>query len=816
MNIIDYRIYHANHVKKNSCLLNNNSLRKMNLSIKEKFFEDNFNKIYNKNIENNNKLNATLNFKNSLIDNTKTSLFSRPYIKQLSQYCFLTLKNKDDNNTTKLNDKEKMKKFKINEKDDKTNIYFNLIKTYYDENGMKLKPKQTEIFPIDNEIDYPKIIKTKKRKKKKSNENILNNENNKTMNNKCNIYYEQSEKENHKISGKLIINHKKVIRRDKNNIKNKTPTTYSISSGDLIYSNKLKNTVNSPSISDKSFNIFFQNKSHDYIINDIQNNPIINGSIGNYNNNNELSKIKNNNNLINNNYNNKIKKNLQISYLKEKESDENKSKNIMALFNKKILHHRRVPTTKISEIQLANDLKSYESFNNKALQNYRINNSNIFRKKIISDSFDDIKKSKNNKEIKNKNIYNNNSNFIPIYDSKFKLIKNNTHKYFFNSGDPLKNKTTTLSWTKIHINRNNNNKINFENLNTMKISPKRLEKYFNPNQYNKNTFSYKTQYKSSSPDIEIIDINNITFKKPFKLMKNIKMENNKEANNNNQSNINIKKDNKIITSYHDNIISLNNQKKTKILSQNISNISYNNEKQKKTSLKKNINYNLNINLNNSNMIYSYNIKQMKKKFRENPFNFSNEKTNYLKNINSFKEQKNNQNEYNENINSNKNKFIINSYNTRNYNNDFEKNIEKERNKKYIIQRYIRNSNNYKKFNTNYNKNIILNENILENNCNYEFLSPKNRKNNMSYQISITEPTINKNLKSTSENQNQNQINKKIIIEKEQKGNKKIYILRRNLKEGIKKFKNKYEIQNKLGYKKEQEEKKENIVLPNIN
>ena len=87
---------------------------------------------------------------------------------------------------------------------------------------------------------------------------------------------------------------------------------------------------------------------------------------------------------------------------------------------------------------------------------------------------------------------------------------------------------------------------------------------------------------------------------------------------------------------------------------------------------------------------------------------------------------------------------------------------------------------------------------------------------MSYQISITEPTINKNLKYKSENQNQNQINKKIIIEKEQKGNKKIYILRRNLKEGIKKFKNKYEIQNKLGYKKEQEEKKENIVLPNIN
>ena len=113
------------------------------------------------------------------LEKTKTSLFSRPYIKQLSRYSFLTLKNKNDNNNNNYKRSEnrtkssERKKNGVNlDKDDKKNIYFNLIKTYYDENGIKLKPKEIEINPINNGIDYPKIIKAKKKKKEISMDKI--------------------------------------------------------------------------------------------------------------------------------------------------------------------------------------------------------------------------------------------------------------------------------------------------------------------------------------------------------------------------------------------------------------------------------------------------------------------------------------------------------------------------------------------------------------------------------------------------------------------------------------------------------------------
>ena len=159
MNNLNYKV---NHMKKKSCVLFN-KIPKGNYKKKDKFLEQSFNSIYNINSEKNVRLNTSINNKNE-INNSKISLLTRPYIKQLSQYCFLTLKNKDSTNSSKLSEKKTLENMKSLEKDDKTNIYFNLIKTYYDENGMKLMPKQTEVYPKENDIDYPKIIKNKKKK----------------------------------------------------------------------------------------------------------------------------------------------------------------------------------------------------------------------------------------------------------------------------------------------------------------------------------------------------------------------------------------------------------------------------------------------------------------------------------------------------------------------------------------------------------------------------------------------------------------------------------------------------------------------------
>ena len=775
----------------------------MNLIIKGKYFEENMHKLYNKKTQSSltTRLNTSLNYKKKM-GKTKTSLFSRPYIKQSSQYCFLT----------NLNDKEKLKKSRNNEKEDKTNIYFNLIKTYYDENGIKLKPKQIEIFPIDNDIDYPKIIKTKKKKKEKTDknntENILNNENkNKTLNNKCLLYLAQIEKGKQKLINKYnlqINNNNAILKRDKNIIK-KTPTSYNMNSGDLINNNKKEATNPSPSLSEKSFNIFFQNKSHDYIINDIRNNPIINDIAGNFNNNNKVSDIKKTN-VINKNINNK--KLFELTNFNEKEYDNNNSNNNIKLFNNKILHHRKIPTTKINDKILTHDLKSYDYyFNNKSIQTEINNNSNsnstIFHKKKISDSFDDIKRRKNYKEIRNRYLKNYQSYCIPIYNSKYKLAKKkNINNFFFISAEYFKNQNNkALSWTKKDFNMNNNN-INFEDTNKIKISPKQLETYFNPNSdFNQQNLIYKTQYLKSPSDNEIneiIDINNITFKKPFKLVKNIKKEN--YSFNGVTNHLNMYNNNRTIESY---ISNYNNNKNTSNL---IQNLSYN-CKQNKSSIINHKKYITNINDNNiPNMIYSYNIKNIKKKFRQDPYNFSYEKIKNLKNINSFKEPKKTRDEIIKKIN---NKYIINTYNSRNNNKiNIDKNSQ-EKNKKYIIQRFIRLNKINKNINTkNINNNNNINDNKIENNFNKKLIS-----NNNSSQITKTEPSIinyhiniKKIIKNPNENKNININDKqKITIEKEKIGTKKLYVIRKKLKDGIKIFKNKYDIQNKIGIKKEKKD-----------
>ena len=475
----------------------------------------------------------------------------------------------------------------------------------------------------------------------------------------------------------------------------------------------------------------------------------------------------------------------------------------MTYFNKKIFNHRKMPTTnKINEIKLTHEFKSYDSLNNKT--NYRYNSNQIFQKKKISDSFDEIRRVK----IK-KHLVNNKSNLITNYADTFIIQNNNPQKYFFNSGRNLRHNNTTLSWTKANFNTNNNIKMN-RHYNETKISPKRLEKYFNPNQFNKNTFSFKAQYAKSPPNIQIIDINNITFKKPFKLVKNIKSDNNltDDMNKINMNNIKVKNDKRIITSYYDNNKN-NNYKNEHILSQNIS---YNYDKQKEISsiindkIKKNCR---NDNNNNSDMMHSYNIKYMKNKFKQNPYSFSNEKMKILHNNNSNNEKRKSKNESNENINFNNNsiKYEIKPYNNiiNNTNiTDIDNNKQKEKIKKYLVQRNsLRNS----KIKTHFSNNKIK---VKEHNDDNKYiegvLSNRNKQNNISYQISITEPSIIYNqikiknsIRPKMENKNNNQ---KIIIEKDKRGNKKMYILRKKLKEGVLKLKTKVDIQNKLGIKKD--------------
>ena len=758
-----YKINQINHIKKKSCVLYNINVCKMHNKIKEKFFDQSYNNIYYKNSNQNltGRLNTSLNPKES-ITNTKTTQYSRPYIKQLSQYCFLTLKNKnniDNNNLSKLNETNNFENFNTLEKDDKTNIYFNLIKTYYDENGKKLKPKKTEINTMDNDSDYPQITKNKKNKKKNSIDNKAENEiflnfekKNKTMNNNCNIIFAEIEYKEKENNDKLYFNRQKIIKNKKsNNITSKKP--FNISYGELIYNKKLKNIICSPNISEKSFNKFFQNKSGDYLMNKIQKN----------------STLKNNVNILNLNSNSltDIKNISDISF-----SNDNKNNpNITTYFNKRVINNRK-SAIKNSEIKLTRELTSYDN-----LKKYNINNkknTHIFQKKKISDSFDD-KSIKNNKITRDNQLYIN-LNSIQTINSEYQ--NNNTQNFNLNSGENTKHHNITLSWNKITINNDNNN----NNINTI-ISPKRLEKYFNPKKYNKKTLPYKTQYLKTQPESEIIDINNITFKKPFKLVKNIKKGNNSinEIIENNSTNTNTKNEKKIISPYtcHKKY----NKKTINYLSQNIS---QNYEKQKQSSTINNNNTNDKNTINNSNIINSYNIKYIKNQFKQNPFNFSNDKITPNQHI-SFNNIKQKINENNEKINSISHiKYFINSYNNKTH----YKNNQMDKNRKYIIQSRLQKENNFNSININNNR---INEINIKKNLIEGFLSPKNGINNINLNITKTEPSIVYNQKKAKKHiinpvTGNKTLNHKITNEKEKKGNKKTYIIKKKIKEGIIKIK----------------------------
>ena len=346
------------------------------------------------------------------------------------------------------------------------------------------------------------------------------------MNNNCNIYLAKIEKENNHSPQKQ----KKIIKKEYNNI-----TPLSISSGELIYNSKFKNTATSPTTSEKSFNIFFQNKSHDYIINDIQKNPIIKGNIGNLN---------KNFNIQSTDIKNKEDKIYEFQNNSQKYIDEKKESDIINYFNKRILHHRKIKTSYMNDPKSLQDLKIYASFsNNKAIQYYRNNMNHIFQKKKIYDFFDDTKNVKNKKLIKKYFIRNNQSKSIINYEELLNCPKNKSQRFFFIDRVCLNHNNTILSLTKLNTCKNTNN------INKTKIFPKKLEKYFEPNQFNTKIFSYRTQYLKPQQDKEIIDINNINFKNPFKLIKNKKLDNNTSNEINNTADTNFINDKRIIISH---------------------------------------------------------------------------------------------------------------------------------------------------------------------------------------------------------------------------------------------------------------------------
>ena len=779
------------HIKKHSCVLFNNSINKDHLKINQKFLEQTYSSTLEN--ENNNFENTYLPLYTSISNNkktlekTKTSLFSRPYIKQLSRYSFLTLKNKNDNNNSNYNYKRSENRTKSSErkksgvnpdKDDKKNIYFNLIKTYYDENGIKLKPKEIEINPINNEIDYPKIIKPKKKKKEISMDkidkgNTLNFEKrNKTMNNNCNIFFaemEHNEKQKNFTLNKLIT-HKKIIKRGKNRLnlhQNKNNTNYkqnlTICPVELNSNGKIKYMLTSPNKSEKYFNKFFHhkykvsntivNKEENSSLINTQKNTLINNTLEDNINNDTLYKYKN------------YSININIPFSNRRESEEKNKFDIMNYFNKRISHHKRTPTFNVNGNQLIEGLKSYNSPN---IMNPQIivNNGNnlIFHKKKISDSFDEIKIIKKQLDQRNKMLENSPYNSISNRNGL-----NHSPKFCLNTG--IKHQQTTL--LSLHNHKNSINGIKNKKL---KISPKSLEKYFNPNQINNN---YKTHYYKPPSEIEVIDINNITFKKPFKAKKYNKTVENNSVNVGKESydmDINSRNKKNIILSYYNSKI---NKKNEKILGRNIS---YNFDKKKQLSSSI-TNYNKSLNKNCLNTINSMNIKYMKDKFKKNPLCFSNEK---LKTSRS---------------NIIENSSFITPYYARiyNYQNDKNKikNIEQEKMKKYIIQRYERKVKKYN-FDTSYSnaKNNII-------------LSPTNKKSSTNHKISITEPSqlsSGNEMKIKKLNMNKLSIDikneyRKLLIEKNKKGNKRTYILKRKSKNGSIKVKNKYEVQNKLGIKK---------------
>ena len=495
-----------NHINKNSCVLYSSNIRQIYYKVKEKTNSqnyNNYNNIISRTKVNNitSRSNISLNNK-PLIEKTNTSLFQRPYIKQLSQYSFLTSKTKNSKDNISLPKLDGTNNYENSEKDDKTNIYFNLIKTYYDENGKKLKIKKNEIYPIDNEIDFPNKLKNKK-KKKKNNNNKKNYEQNKIMNTDCNAYYTILSKDNDNFNkDKSKDLQRFLIKRENKDVSRKKTSSFN----KCIYNNNKKEIIASPCNSEKSYNIFFQNKSGDFIINDIKKNPLIN-------NRNDFFK---NNDYLNNNDNSSLSKKANISnisFSKDKEKNINKNlSNIIEYFNKRICGHQFIPIKTIGAIKISPQLNS-SSFN--TLNNHRSNKC-IFHKKKISDL------SINNKYFNLQKSNKKDEDDRPLSDithvDSFESLKQKLKKEHISCKNNISHHNMILACDIF----NNNYNIN---LNNMKISPKNLEKYFNPNQISKENLSFKNKYIKIPEEKENIDINNITFKKPFFLSKNIKMRN---------------------------------------------------------------------------------------------------------------------------------------------------------------------------------------------------------------------------------------------------------------------------------------------------
>ena len=651
-------------VKRHSCFLSNNNAK----NIKPTYLEKNYNNIieHEHKIDDNvyNFLNTSLN--NKSLSRTKSSLLSRPYQRQLSNSSFSTKKklNKDEYNTFKLNGN----KFVGNnfEKDEKiSNIYYKLIKTFYDENGIKLDSKETKINPINNEFNS-KLIKTKKPSNKKSIDLIyIGNTNdfhrkNEVMNNDYNKYfYQYNNSTNPKITNmnKLKITHKKIIKREKNMIENKTKkdinnmTQIPNSTHELSLNEKFKHIFTNPNISEKTLKLLIsQNhnqKSQNIIKNEreLQKYLEINKSVKNIN--------KGTNNML---------------FLNKKESRKKKNKYI-------IIPH----------------------INRKINQNNNINNpddlSYIFHKKNPSDSFDNIKLIKKKLDNKNKIIGNKENNLISSHHS-FKHPE-----MHFNSSKAYNkiNNSSTFSFSKNSLNNTSINKYKVEKTN---ISPKRLEKYFLPNEMKSkgNFASDKKRPKKPNSEFEIIDINNITFHKSFKSMKKVKTSESKSPN-----------------------TSKNNNKNKK--NKKFENITYNYDN--KTLLKRNkTNINLikdnTFNTSKSNKPNFNKIKNKKNKGSKNIGSINKEKANHNKSINLIKGQRINELRIKK---SNQNKSSISFNSVKNSNSYISKYLIKEKEKNIFLQR-----NNPKVRNK---KNINI-EGLL---------SPNNKRNNISYRITITEPSI---------------------------------------------------------------------------
>ena len=660
MNISNNNIF---LVKKHSCFLNNNN---RNDIIKPKYSEKKYNNLigHEQKIDDNayNPLITSLN--NKSLSRTKSFLLSKPYQRQLSNSSFTTKKkiNEDENDTYILNGNKYMgNNF---EKDEKiSNIYYKLIKTFYDENGIKLNSQETKINPINNEFNS-KLIKTKKPINKKSLDLIyIGNTNdfhrkNEVMNNDYNKnFYQYNNNTNPKINNmnKLKITHKKIIKREKNMIENKTKndinnmTQMPNSTYELSFNEKFKYIFTNPDISEKSLKLLIsQNhnqKSQNYIKNEkeLQKYLEMNKSVKSIN--------KGTNNIL---------------FFKKKESGKKKNKYII------IPHINR----KLNQDSNRNNPDDF---------------SYIFHKKNPSDSFDNIKLIKKKLDNKNKIIEN----------KEYSLISNHFSfkhpEMYFNSSKAYNkiNNSSTFSFSKNSL---NNTSINKHKVKKSNISPKRLEKYFLPNEMKSkgNFTSDKKRDKKPNSEFEIIDINNITFHKSFKSMKKVKTSESKSSNSSKNNNKN-KKNKKFVK-----------------------NINYNYDN--KTLLKRN-KTNINLikdNTSKSNKSNFNKIKNKKNKFNKNIGSISKEKVKNNKSTNLIKEQK-----LNELIikNNNQNKSLINFNSVKNENSYISKYIIKEKEKKYFLQR---NNQKIKK-----KKNIKI-EGLL---------SPNNKRNNISYRITITEPSI---------------------------------------------------------------------------